>query len=161
MKLLKYPIVHQESARYDSHTLYVCTHISVVDCRLANVKGEFMKSLAVMFALLLSGCSVAFVPTYHETEFNELVTIAAQSTRGTCDVEQTTKLLDLSTHLLYYTELSPNNTQLHSGAVELDASVRELFDHTQPMSPIFCSLKLRLINKMALTLGAASGGKPQ
>jgi hypothetical protein len=104
---------------------------------------------------------VVFVPTYHETEFNDLVTIAAQSARGTCDVEQTTKLLDLSTHLLYYTELLPNNTKLHSGVVAMNESVKELFDHTQPISPIFCSLKLRLINKMALTLGAASGGKPQ
>jgi hypothetical protein len=119
-----------------------------------------MKLFLFCAALLLTGCSVVFVPTYHETEFNDFVTIAAQSARGTCDVEQTTKLLDLSTHLLYYTELLPNNSKLHSGVVELDASVRELFEHSQPVSPMFCSLKLRLINKMALTLGAASGGKP-
>jgi hypothetical protein len=117
--------------------------------------------LSLLAVFLLTGCSVVFVPTYHETEFNGLVTIAAHSGRGTCDVEQTTRLLDLSTHLLYYTELLPNNTKLHAGVVELNESVKELFDHTQPISPVFCSLKLRLINKMALTLGVASGGKPQ
>jgi hypothetical protein len=117
--------------------------------------------LLLLCALLLTGCSVVFVPTYHETEFNELVTIAAQSSRGTCDVEQTTKLLDLTTHLKYYTELSPHNAKINDGVVELDTVVRELAEKPQPIGQTYCSLKLRIINKMALTLGAASGGKPQ
>lgn len=120
-----------------------------------------MKLLLLCAAFVLTGCSVIFVPTYHETEFNELVTIAAISSHGNCDIEQTNKLMDLTTHLKYYTELTPNNSNLHSGVVELDATVKELADQARPFSTVYCMVKLRIINKMALSLGVASGRKPQ
>jgi hypothetical protein len=118
-------------------------------------------SLEFLFALLLTGCSAVFVPTYHEAEFNELVTIAAQSARGTCDVAQTQTLQSLTTHLRFYTELSPNNSKLYGGVMDLSATVDELAEKPQPISQTYCSFKLRMINKMARVLGEASGGKPQ
>lgn len=110
--------------------------------------------------LLLCGCQVLFVPTWQEREYNDLIEIAAESTRGTCSVQQTQKLLDLSTHLVLYTEYLPHNTKLNTGAVKLDKMIQELYALPQPIGRVYCTFKLRIIHAMATSLAAASGSKP-
>lgn len=120
-----------------------------------------MKLILLAVVVLLAGCSVVFVPTYHETEFNELVTIAALSARGSCDAEQNELMLGVATHLLFYAELTPNNTTIYDGVKVMGAAIEELSAKPQPIPQAYCSLKLRIINMMARSLGAASGGKPK
>lgn len=115
----------------------------------------------VLFALtlLLCGCSILFVPTWQEREYNELIHIAALSLRGTCSPLQNQELLDMSTHLVFYTQYLPNNTKINIGAVNMDKTIQELYAMPQPISQVFCTFKLRIIHAMATTLAEASGSK--
>lgn len=114
--------------------------------------------ILVLAALLLSGCSVLLVPHWNATEYNELVTIAAESSRGTCQTEQVETLSKLSTHLRHYSEFLPNNELMASGVAQMDTTIQTL-NTGGLIGSTFCSLKLRTIHTMATSLAKASGEK--
>lgn len=114
--------------------------------------------LLFLAMFLLSGCSVLMVPHWSATEYNDLVTIAAESSRGTCQPEQVESLSVLSSHLRYYSEFLPNNKLMAEGTAQMDATIQELAIGGR-IGSTFCSLKLRSIHTMAKALAEASGGK--
>jgi len=115
----------------------------------------------ILFALtlLLCGCSVLLVPTWQEREYNELVQIAAMSTTSTCSQEENLELLNLSTHLVLYTEFLPHNEQIHKGMVLLHGTIQSLIELPQPISPTMCTFKRRIIRAMSRSLASASAEK--
>lgn len=116
--------------------------------------------LLFLAAFLLSGCSVLIVPHWNATEYDNLVTIAAESAGGKCESEQVQTLSQLSRHVKYYSEFLPNNTLMASGVSQMDETIQELNTGGR-IGSAYCSLKLRTIHTMAKALAEASGGKPQ
>jgi hypothetical protein len=114
----------------------------------------------VFAVLLLSGCSVLFIPQWDATEYNDFVDIASESAQGTCSVEQRDRLAKLSTHARYYSEFLPHNELIAEGALKMDETVQELNQNDTP-SAVYCKIKLRAINMMARTLAKSVGGKPK
>jgi hypothetical protein len=124
---------------------------------------DTMRIGLLLAALLLSGCSIISVPEWSETEYNELVTIAAVSSSGVCTVEQTERLFELSRHLKFYTASLPDNKLIAEGANNMlstvDALNREA--HQGTVSRMYCSLELNTIMQMANAMSRASGKKPK
>lgn len=122
-----------------------------------------MKALLIVAMLFLSACAFVAVPHWAEREYQVLTVIATESSRGTCEIGQTETLLRHSTYLVNYTHYLPNNELIYEGAVEMDKTVQDLNLQASrgSISPIYCTMKLRVIHTMANTLAKASGGKPK
>lgn len=118
-----------------------------------------MKTLLLASILFLSGCSVLLIPHWDPREYNELVTIAAESSRGFYDKEQVDHLTALTRHLRLYTLYLPNNENIAAGAAILDKTAQELTKGK--VGETYCQLKLKNIHLMAVTLAQAAGGKPK
>lgn len=118
-----------------------------------------MKALILASVLFLSACSVLQVPHWDAREYNELVTIAAESQYGMCTQEQVDRLTALSRHLLIYSAFIPHNTLIASGVGQMNETIKELAPSGR-VGSTFCQLKLKAIHNMALALTQAAGGKP-
>jgi len=114
--------------------------------------------LQLVVLTVVLGCSTIFVPHWNATEYNDLVTIAAESSRGTCQTEQVETLSKLSTHLRHYSEFLPNNELMAAGVAQMDTTIQTL-NTGGIIGSTFCSLKLRTIHTMATSLAKASGEK--
>jgi len=117
-----------------------------------------LKTVLLCVLLFLSGCAIITPPTYHETEYSNLIEIAAVSSKGVCTPEQTEKLANLSTRAALYSKYLPNNELMEEGTALMDKSIHSLSLTPSP-SLVYCSLKLRAIKNMATTLAEAVGGK--
>ena len=122
-----------------------------------------MKLSLFLAALLLSGCAVINVPTWNETEYSDIVSIAVLTSKGTCEIEQTEQIHAVSTHLRYYTWNLPHNELIFTGAHNLNLAAETLNHeaHDGPVSRTYCAIKLKAINNMAYALAKASGQKPK
>jgi cell division protein YceG involved in septum cleavage len=125
-----------------------------------------MKTILVtVMILMLSGCSLFFIPVFDSKEYDTLIEIAASSSRGTCTTEETAHLARLTNYLRYYTEYLPHNDRIHLGVMELQHTVDSLHAQTLresldlPITPTYCALRLRVIHRMATTLAFAAGSK--
>lgn len=119
-----------------------------------------MKALILATVLFLSGCSVLFVPTWDNTEYNDIINIAAISSGGNCSDERMTRLSGLSTHALLYSEFLPSNENVHEGITEMDKTIQEL-NRMDNISRVVCDLRLRAIHMMSRSLARTIGGKPR
>ncbi len=117
-------------------------------------------SLQLLVLTVWVGCSVLNIPRWDPREYNELITIAAESSRGFCSQEQIDHLTALTRHLRLYSAYLPDNEKIAAGAVALDTTALELTPAGK-VSATYCQLKLKTIHVMATTLAQAAGGKPK
>lgn len=103
------------------------------------------------------GCSIISLPTYHESEYAQLIEIAVVASESSCKPEETAQLAKLSTHIVFYSEYLPNNEHVAQGVVEMDKSIQAL--KLAAPDSAYCHLKLRAITSMATTLADVAGSK--
>lgn len=106
------------------------------------------------------GCSIITLPTYHESEYAQLIEIAVVASESSCKPEEMQLLTHLSNRAVFYTAYLPHNGHIAVGVAEMDKTIQAL-DKTVAPSNAYCHLKLRVITDMATTLAEASAGKPQ
>jgi len=119
-----------------------------------------MRALILASILFLSGCGYVVVPHWDNTEYNDLVSVAALSSKGDCSVEQRDKLSEITTHALYYSKFLPANDLTHEGIAQMNKTVQELNDAPK-VSQAFCDIRLRAIHLMSTSMAKAVGGKPR
>lgn len=117
-----------------------------------------MRMLLPVIVVFVAGCSIITPPTYHETEYSNLIEIAAEASEGVCSDAQKERLAALALRSTLYSKYLPHNELMAEGTEKLNETVEALRSNKAP-SPSYCQLKLRLIKTMATTLAGAVGGK--
>lgn len=114
--------------------------------------------LSIILVFSLMSCGIISLPTFDSVEYGELVQIVVESKQGTCAPAQIERLSSISTHVATYSAYLPNNELTANAVSLLDSSIQELVSHTN-MTETYCTMKLRVINRMATELAKGSGGK--
>jgi len=118
------------------------------------------KLLLLTLILLTSGCAL-LISNFDNNEYGLVNKVRTIAELKQCD-EYSVKALYLNAlELKNYTEYIPNNKSTIDLTSTLYTLVYELRLKQQPISPVYCELKLNIISKSAEEIQRVVGSKPR
>ena len=124
-----------------------------------------MKRLALILAMVsLSGCSTInniFMAEYDTNEYALVNKIRTTAQFKSCDATSVKELYTNSLELKNFSQYLPRNEKTISMTSDLNKMVEELYKRPQPISQIFCDLKLKAIETTAENIQSVIGKRPR
>jgi uncharacterized protein YceK len=124
-----------------------------------------MKKLALVFAILaLSGCSTIdriFMANYDTNEYALINKVRTTAQLRSCDTNSVKDLYSTSLELKNFSQYLPANEKTISMTSDLYKMVDELNKKPQPISQIYCDLKLKAIETTAENIQSITGKRPR
>jgi len=119
-----------------------------------------MKKLLLIAFVFLTGCSL-WMANFDNNEYGLINKIRTISEVGKCD-EYTVKVLYMDTlEFKNYAQYIPRNQRTIELSEKIYSLVDELRLKQQPISPVYCQLKLNIIDKSAEEIQRVVGSKPR
>ena len=124
-----------------------------------------MKKLILAFALVsLTGCSTiqsVFMAPYDGNEYGLITKVRTISQIRSCDASSVRDLYSTTLELKNFSQYLPSNEKTAKMNSELYTMVEELYKKQQPISPVYCDLKLKTIETTSETIQSVIGKRPR
>ena len=117
-----------------------------------------------MAIMALSGCSIIqniFMANYDTNEYALINKVRTTAEMKSCDPASVRELYTTSLQLKNFSQYLPSNEKTISMTSDLYKMVDELNKKPQPISQVYCDLKLKAIETTAENIQSVAGKRPR